>query len=589
MREEVCLVTQPVELQKEEKYGVLKYHLTERAVIEGMEHLREISQYFRGERQWKNRILLQCPETYSAYQAAAAIQSLLAEENLRQEEETEEEWELPDSENWYEDEGREQGKTTCQLLPQGQDYLVVAAGELAGEREEEEIKQAVMLQMTEEQGVKQLVRQAQHLLVVCGRERIQEERLMAQLDRLNCETILVCVPDLSARRELAERLLFEQGFVILSVEKPKPVYYEMLLQHYIEARGRKLWNWKAAPELLEELRHFRGKYFNENDLFLYVEHAAERAGEQREELTRADFALPRIGSRCPAQERLRKMVGLTEVKKQIERLCAVRVIEAEYKITKGEQPVRHQNLIFSGMPGTGKSEAARLYSRILAENHVTNGRFISAKRSEMIGKYVGHTAPRIQKLFEQAEGGILFIDEAGALTLRDDFTKEAVTELVRFMEENPQTTVIFAAYPDKIQEFLHMDEGLASRISKILQFPSYGREELAEIFLYMVNESGWELENGWEAVLDRYIVQKKQTEKKSFGNAREMRKLMEAAVEYSCGRMFQKSVRPAGSRCQITVDDLKHAAKELLPKKQEKRQIGFVTATENGAAQGGCL
>ena len=120
MREEVCLVTQPVELQKEEKYGVLKYHLTERAVIEGMEHLREISQYFRGERQWKNRILLQCPETYSAYQAAAAIQSLLAEENLRQEEETEEEWELPDSENWYEDEGREQGKTTCQLLPQGQ-------------------------------------------------------------------------------------------------------------------------------------------------------------------------------------------------------------------------------------------------------------------------------------------------------------------------------------------------------------------------------------------------------------------------------------------------------------------------------------
>lgn len=580
MREEISLVTQPVELIKEEKYGILKYHLTEERVIEGMEHLQEVFDHFRGKRRWKNRILLQCPEIYSAYQAAAAIQSLLADENRRKERETEREWDLQESENWYEEDAGEWRSAEEQILPQTRDYFVVDAVELTGGEEEEEIKQAIMLQMTEGQGMKQMLRQVQQLFVACGNKRVQEEKLLEQLDRLDCETIIVCMPDLLARKDLAERLMFEQNYTLLSVKEQEQIYYETLLQRYLKVRGLRLWDKRAASELVEELVHFRGRYFNENDLFRYVEHAAERAGEQKEELSRKDFVLPCIRQGHQAQDKLNKMIGLMEVKKQIETLCAVRIMEEKYGLLKGKQQAWHHNLIFSGMPGTGKSEAAKLYARILAENHVTNGRFVSVKRSEIIGKYVGHTAPKIKKLFERAEGGILFIDEAGTLTLEDDFTKEAVIELVRFMEENPQTTVIFAAYPDKIQEFLHMDEGLASRIKKILRFPSYSREELMKIFYYMVKERGWELEKGWESILEQYIVKKKQIEKKNFGNAREMRKLMETAVECSCYRMYQEKGIISNPKCQIIIGDLKRAVKGLLPEKQEKRQIGFMVESK---------
>lgn len=130
-----------------------------------------------------------------------------------------------------------------------------------------------------------------------------------------------------------------------------------------------------------------------------------------------------------------------------------------------------------------------------------------------------------------------------------------------------------------------MDEGLASRIKKILLFPSYSREELTEIFYRMVKERGWKLEKGWEPILDQYIVRKKQMERKNFGNAREMRKLMETAVECSCYRMYQKKGPAVCPECRITLGDLRHAVKELLPEKQEKRQIGFVAGSKTCFAE----
>ena len=258
---------------------------------------------------------------------------------------------------------------------------------------------------------------------------------------------------------------------------------------------------------------FRGDYFSENDIFIYVDRAIEQneqekqAQKEREQkgkspkhkrLSEEDFSLPEIAVKESSQELIDQMIGLKKIKQQIEKLCAVRTVQELYGIKEKGQRNTHHNLAFAGAPGTGKSEVARLYSRILAERQVTNGRFVSAKRADMIGKYIGHTAPKIQKLFEQAEGGVLFIDEAGSLTADDDFTCEAVTELLRFMEENPQTTVIFATYPEKMQEFLNKDAGLTSRISKVLYFPSYSEEELVRIFFHLVKKSGWNIEEGMQ-------------------------------------------------------------------------------------------
>ena len=97
---------------------------------------------------------------------------------------------------------------------------------------------------------------------------------------------------------------------------------------------------------------------------------------------------------------------------------------------------------------------AALYAEILSKARVTSGAFVSASRADIVGQYLEHTAPKIKKLFDKADGGILFVDEAGGMSGNDEFTKEAVTEFVRFMEQRPQTTVIFATYPDKMEEFL---------------------------------------------------------------------------------------------------------------------------------------
>jgi SpoVK/Ycf46/Vps4 family AAA+-type ATPase len=216
----------------------------------------------------------------------------------------------------------------------------------------------------------------------------------------------------------------------------------------------------------------------------------------------------------------------------------------------------NRSMIFAGNPGTGKSTCANLLAELAMEKNVGSGIFVSAQRSDMIGKYVGHTAPMIHELFNRARGGILLIDEAGFLiqTGTGEYVKEALKELVRYMELYPDVTVIFAMYPRECRAFLGMDEGLSSRISRVVLFRDYSDEELLEIFQNMASEQGYETDSAAMQQVSSFIGKLRSGAKDSFGNAREMRRLLVQAINSISVRHMQEadSTRKRGRRMMTT-------------------------------------
>jgi stage V sporulation protein K len=149
------------------------------------------------------------------------------------------------------------------------------------------------------------------------------------------------------------------------------------------------------------------------------------------------------------------------------------------------------HMVFTGNPGTGKTTVARLLGQIYYDIGIlTENKVVEASRQDLVGEYIGHTAPKTQKLFEKALGGILFIDEAYSLfKTGNDFGKEAIETLLKLMEDNREKiVVIIAGYPNEMDELLLSNPGLKSRFSKFLHFEDYSKDELVDIFDKMVRE-----------------------------------------------------------------------------------------------------
>ena len=199
------------------------------------------------------------------------------------------------------------------------------------------------------------------------------------------------------------------------------------------------------------------------------------------------------GDNRSPREKLASMIGLESAKKVIEQ--AVATFKMQKRLSKKGVDIgkNTMHMVFTGNPGTAKTTTARLIAEILKDEGVlSSGVFVEAGRADLIGQYVGHTAPKVKKKFEDAMGGVLFIDEAYSLIdgeQRGSFGDEAINTIVSEMDNRREDIiVIFAGYPDEMKSFIERNPGMSSRIALRVNFEDYTPQELAEITRFQVGE-----------------------------------------------------------------------------------------------------
>lgn len=238
------------------------------------------------------------------------------------------------------------------------------------------------------------------------------------------------------------------------------------------------------------------------------------------------------------------MTGLSSVKAQIrKRIEAVNIAnEAREAGAAREENSSSLHMLFTGNPGTGKTTVARLLGRIYQYLGVLprGNCMVECTRSDLVEKYVGHTAKNVSQKVKEAMGGILFIDEAYALYQgdRDIFGKEAVDELIAAMENNRQNMlVILAGYTEEMEEFLKVNPGFRSRIRNTIVFEDYNTEEMVEIFKQMIKKTKMRLDEETEEILHQLMETSSKTP--DFGNARGVRNLVENIIEAQNARLTE--------------------------------------------------
>ncbi len=260
--------------------------------------------------------------------------------------------------------------------------------------------------------------------------------------------------------------------------------------------------------------------------------------------------------------RLHAMIGLGAVKREvsdmIDLLSTIRI-----RISAGlPAPAISRHLVFSGPPGTGKTTVARLYGQLLAALGVLpGGQLVEVARADLVGEYVGHTAQRTREAFQQARGGVLFIDEAYTLAppeARQDFGREAIDTLVKLMEDHRDEVVVIAAgYEQEIETFLAANAGLASRFSRRIHFANYSPDELVAIFQGLASANGYECPGSTLVVLREHF--ERVPKGRAFGNGRYARQMLEDSITRQASRLRTVATPTVDQLRTLLVDDVTEA------------------------------
>ncbi|MFE1341238.1 right-handed parallel beta-helix repeat-containing protein [Streptomyces sp. NPDC058733] len=236
------------------------------------------------------------------------------------------------------------------------------------------------------------------------------------------------------------------------------------------------------------------------------------------------------------------LVGLESVKREVRALTDMIEVGRRRQRAGLKAASVKRHLVFTGSPGTGKTTVARLYGEILASLGVLDkGHLVEVSRVDLVGEHIGSTAIRTQEAFERARGGVLFIDEAYALSPEDagrDFGKEAIDTLVKLMEDHRDAVVVIVAgYTAEMERFLSVNPGVASRFSRTITFGDYGPQELLRIVEQQAEEHEYRLAPGTAEALLKYFTAIPKGP--AFGNGRTARQTFEAMVERHAGRVAQ--------------------------------------------------
>jgi probable Rubsico expression protein CbbX len=228
----------------------------------------------------------------------------------------------------------------------------------------------------------------------------------------------------------------------------------------------------------------------------------------------------------------RDLVGLVPVKTRIREIAALLLVETQRTRfdLPGSKPSLHMS--FTGSPGTGKTTVAMLMAELLHRlGYSRRGHLVVVTRDDLVGQYVGHTAPRTKEVLKRAMGGVLFIDEAYYLFKADnerDYGSEAIEILLQVMESSrDDLVVIFAGYADRMNEFFASNPGLGSRVAHHIDFPDYSPDELLAIADLMVARDGYVLSEQTRPVLRDYL--QRRLGQPRFANARSVRNALDRA------------------------------------------------------------
>ena len=262
------------------------------------------------------------------------------------------------------------------------------------------------------------------------------------------------------------------------------------------------------------------------------------------------------------KKELNEYIGLDTVKKEVESLINLVTVQKMRK--ENGLPVNDLSLhmVFSGNPGTGKTMVARLMARIYKSLGIlSKGHLVEVDRSGLVAGYVGQTAIKTGEAIQKAMGGVLFIDEAYALTNRggNDYGQEAVDTLLKAMEDHrDDLIVIVAGYTELMEEFVHSNPGLESRFNRFLNFPDYTVQEMMDIFDMRCRKSGYELAEDARGLL-RSLLALLSLDVKGFGNARGVRNLFERTVAAQANRLAALPDVTREMLMTLTADDLRAA------------------------------
>ena len=238
------------------------------------------------------------------------------------------------------------------------------------------------------------------------------------------------------------------------------------------------------------------------------------------------------------------LIGLKPVKNRIREIAALLLIDRLRKnvgLTSGN-PGLHMS--FTGSPGTGKTTVALKMADILYKlGYIRKGHLLTVTRDDLVGQYIGHTAPKTKEVLKKAMGGVLFIDEAYYLYKPDnerDYGSEAIEILLQVMEnQRDDLVVILAGYKDRMDIFYESNPGLASRIANHVYFPDYTPDELLKIGKLMLAEQQYKITAEGEQVLLQYITLRQ--EQPLFANARSMKNALDRARMRQANRIFESS------------------------------------------------
>lgn len=248
-----------------------------------------------------------------------------------------------------------------------------------------------------------------------------------------------------------------------------------------------------------------------------------------------------------------ELVGLAPVKARIRDIAALLVID-KLRINLGlvsQSPSLH--MCFTGNPGTGKTTVAMRMATILHRlGYVRKGHLVAVTRDDLVGQYIGHTAPKTKEVLKKAMGGVLFIDEAYYLYRPEnerDYGQEAIEILLQVMENNrDDLVVILAGYKDRMDTFFQSNPGMSSRIAHHLDFPDYAVDELAQIAQLMLVSQNYQFGEGAAEAFERYL--KLRVALPHFANARSVRNALDRIRLRQASRLFADRER------ELTAADL---------------------------------